>query len=129
MTDQLSQLFRVWAIRLTVFTSLIVAMLSWINDVKLLQLLIRAGVSFGVMYLLLVGTITLFIRTAIQIPEVKPLDSKIEQGEIIDFTVGDVPKNLQGKESQFPGQIDQNLSSGLPDSEQQAEIVRRMGWN
>lgn len=130
MTDQQSELFRIWAVRLSVVTTLIVILLSWMNDVKLLQLTIRAGFAYGVMYVLLVGTITLFDRTSLQTPQNKTLDSEVGYGGVIDFSVGDdEPQNLEGQESQFPGQVDQSLSSGFPNSERQADVVRRMGWD
>lgn len=129
MTDQQNELFRMWAVRLCLVTTLIVVVLSWINEVKMLQLIIRAGVAYGVMYLLLVGALTLFDRTALEIPEKKPVDSEVGYGEVIDFSVGDDEAlNNEGQKSQFAGQVDQSLSSGLPDSERKAEIVRRMGW-
>ena len=130
MTDQLRELYRVWTMRLSVVTTLIVVLLSWGNEVKTLQLIVRAGVAFGVMYFLLVGTLSLFNKTATKMPQEKPVETKVGPGGVIDFAVGDdEPQNLQVQESRFPGQVDQNLSSGLPDSEQQAEIVRRMGWD
>lgn len=130
MTDRQSDLFRMWAVRLCLVTTLIVILLSWINEVKMFQLIVRAGVAYGVMYLLLVGTLTLFDRTALQIPEKKTRDSEEGYGAVIDFSVGDdEPQKLEGPKPQVAGQVDQSLSSGLPDNKQKAEIVRRMGWD
>jgi hypothetical protein len=46
-----------------------------------------------------------------------------ERGAILDVAVG--------QEEMAPplaGQVDADLSEGLPDAEKQAEMVRRMGW-
>jgi len=125
-----SELFRVWAMRLSLVTTLIVVSLSWINGVRMVDLIVRAGVSFGVMYLLMVGILSLFERTATQKPEPEQLNPDSGRGGVIDFSVGDdESQESMVQESKVPGQVDQDLSAGLPDSERQAEIVRRMGWD
>ena len=122
------ELYQLWAMRLSIVTTVIVVMLSWINRLSLLNLMVRAGVSFGVMYLLMIGILNLFERTAPSETENRQPDLDSGYGDI-DFSVGDVELlGAQGHEAEFPGQIDRDLSSGLPDSKQQAEIVRRMGW-
>lgn len=129
MAVQNIELLQVWAMRLSLVTTLVVVLLSWINGVMIVDLMVRAGVSFGVMYLLTVGILSLFERTASQEPQSEQSSSDSGRGGIIDFSVGD--DELQGSHSQdskLPGQVDQDLSAGLPNSEQQAEIVRRMGW-
>lgn len=129
MAVQNRDLFQVWAMRLSLGTTLIVVLLSWINGVRMLDLMVRAGISFGVMYLLMAGILSLFERTGSQKSEAEQSDADIGRGGVIDFSVGD--DELQQplvQDSKLPGQVDQDLSAGLPDSEQQAEIVRRMGW-
>ena len=130
MAAQNRELYQLWAMRLSMVTTVIVVMLSWINRLSLLNLIVRAGVSFGVMYLLMTGILNLFERTAIPETENSQPDSDSGCGNNIDFSVGDVELlGAEGQEAEFPGQIDRDLSSGLPDSKQQAEIVRRMGWD
>ncbi|ODA42500.1 hypothetical protein [Desulfosporosinus sp. BG] len=122
-----SKLFQVWALRLAIITTFIVVLLSWLNGVRIFDLIVRAGVSFGVIYLLMVGTYSLFERTAPPKPEDEHSDSG--RGGFIDISVGDDQLHTSPvQDSRFPGQVDQDLSAGLPDSERQAEIVRRMGW-
>jgi len=129
MALQNSELLQVWALRLSIATTFIVVSLSWINGVMLVDLMVRSGVSFGVMYLLTVGILSLFERTAPQEPQSELTESDSGCGGIIDFSVGgDEPQRLQPQDSKLPGQLDKDLSAGLPDSKQQAEIVRRMGW-
>ncbi|MBP1759503.1 MAG: hypothetical protein H6Q63_420 [Firmicutes bacterium] len=130
MTIQNRELYQVWATRLALITTIIVVLLSWINELGFLDIIVRAGVSFGVIYLLLIGSLTLFERTAPQKPQDNQSDLDLNCGRNIDFSVGDDENfSLESKDDGFPGQIDRDLSSGLPDSERQAEIVRRMGWN
>ncbi len=132
MVVEYRELCQVWAMRLSAITMIIVVLLSWLNELRILDLVIRAGVSFGVMYLLMVGSLRLFEKTSLQTDQNLPFDSETGPGGVIDFSVGDddvEPQKLQVPDSRFPGQVDQNLSSGLPDSERQAEIVRRMGWD
>lgn len=123
-------LYQVWAMRLSIGTMTIVVLLSFLNQIQLFDVIIRAAVSFGVMYILTNGTITLFERTAPRKSQECEIDKDNGRGGNIDFSVGD--DELQGsleQDPQFPGQVDRDLSSGLPDSERQAEIVKRMGWS
>lgn len=136
MAVQNNEVYQVWAMRLSIFTTIVVVLLSWINGLKVLDLIVRAGVSFGVMYLLTVGSLSLFERTAPQKPENIQTDLDPSCGGNIDFTLGDDDLahsddellGSPGQDTKFPGQIGRDLSSGLPGSERQAEIVRRMGW-
>jgi len=129
MAVQNSVMFQLWAMRLSLATGLIVVLLSWLNGVGMVDLIIRAGVSFGVMYLLMAGFLSLFKRMASPELENEQPHSASECGGVIDFSVGDDElQKTQVQDSKLPGQVDQDLSAGLPDSERQAEIVRRMGW-
>ncbi|HWQ43411.1 MAG TPA: hypothetical protein VN456_15435 [Desulfosporosinus sp.] len=132
MAVRSSELLQVWGMRLSLATGLIVVLLSWINGVRTLDLVVRAGVSFGVMYLLTVGILSLFDKTAPPKPELETEQPSSDSGRggVVDFSVGDdeLPKP-QEEDLKLPGQVDRDLSAGLPDSERQAEIVRRMGWD
>jgi len=133
MAVQNRELFQVWAMRISLVTTLIVVLLSWINGVRMVDLIVRGGVSFGVMYLLMAGILSLFERTAPPKPKKtqnESLSSDSGRGGVIDFSVGDDELlRPEEQDSKLPGQVDKDLSSGLPDSERQAEIVRRMGWD
>lgn len=130
MIVQNRELYKVWAMRLAFVTAIIVVLLSWINELRFFNIIIRAGIAFGVIYLLMIGSLNLFERAAPQIPEDIPSESDCGRGGNIDFSVGDDEFiGPEEKNEGVPGQIDRDLSSGLPDSERQAEIVRRMGWN
>ena len=118
-----------WAMRITLTTTSIVVLLSWLNQVRILEILVRGGTSFLVMYFLMAGIRSLFEKTASQEVQVKPhsiLDGG--RGGVVDFSVGDDETSAQIQPSSFPGQVDPSLSAGLPGSKQQADIVRRMGW-
>lgn len=128
MAVQNSDLFQVWALRLSLGTALFVALLSWINGVSLVVLIVRAGVSFVVMFFLTVGFLSLFERTASPKQAKAQTSPEDSRGGVIDFTVGDEEQQESPAQNmKLSGQIDQDLSAGL-DSERQAEIVRRMGW-
>ena len=121
--------YQIWAMRFSIVTAIIVVLLSLINGIRFLNIIIRAGVSFGVIYCLITGSLELFERTAHQKPQDIQSDTTSDCGGNIDFSVGDdEPLSSQGNDAGFPGQVDRDLSSGLPDSEKQAEMVRRMGW-
>lgn len=129
MAVQSSEVYQMWAMRITLATTLIVVFLSWLNAVSIPEIIIRGGISFGVMYLLMAGILSLFEKTASQEPQnVQQSSSDVGRGGVIDFSVGEeeLPPKMQPKS--YPGQVDPNLGKGLPGSQQQAEIVRRMGW-
>ncbi|TGE40236.1 hypothetical protein E4K67_03215 [Desulfosporosinus fructosivorans] len=124
------EVYQKWVLILSLVTAIIVVFLSWINAVKTFELIVRAGVSFGVMYILMAGSLSLFERTALQEPQDSPLDSAAVYGGNIDFSVGDdQPLASEVQEERIAGQVDRDLSSGLPSSERQADIVRSMGWD
>mgnify|MGYP001179136824 FL=1 len=55
------------------------------------------------------------------------------QGEKrIDYILGELDLSTEKQDNaqhkNFPGQINQGMKEGLPDSETQAEIIRKMGW-
>lgn len=129
MIVQNKELYQVWVMRLSIVIAIIVVLLSWINGLRFFELIVRAGVSFGVMYSLMAGSLNLFEKTAPQEPQNNLPDLASGRGGNIDFSVGDDEYlGPQGQDA-VSGQIDRNLSSELPDSERQAEIVRRMGWD
>lgn len=143
MATQNSEVYQIWAKRITLATTLIVVGLSWVNDVTILDLIIRGGISFGIMYSLMAGILSLFRNTASEVNK-DYLKSSAEEGTtdmgrggVIDFSVGDEGSQPEIKpefepeikSANFAGQVDPNLSKGLPGSAQQAEIGRRMGWN
>ena len=129
MTSQNNDRVRVWIFRISIGTTLIVVLLSWSNALKLFDLVVRAGVSFGVMFLLLAGISSLFEKTALPAFQKGTSDSGSERGSLIDFSVGEEDiLRPQSSASGFPGQVDSSLGNGMLDGEQQAEIVRRMGW-
>ncbi|MFZ3129655.1 MAG: hypothetical protein WA125_00750 [Desulfosporosinus sp.] len=129
MAVQNNVVYQTWAMRITMATTLIVVVLSWINAVRIPDIIVRGGISFGVMYLLMAGILSLFERTASQEPQNEQPSSDSGRGEFIDISVGD--DELQTppvQDTRFAGQVNPGLSEGIPDGERQAEIVRRMGW-
>lgn len=123
--------YQIWAMRITLTTTSIVVLLSWINEVRTVDIIVRGGTSFGIMFFLMAGIRSLFEKTASQEPLSSLQASKDDgRGGIVDFSVGD-DEELKAEihPSSYPGQVDPSLSTGLPGSKQQAEIVRRMGWD
>ena len=135
MAVQDSEFYQIWSTRITLSTTLIVVVLSWLNAMTILDIILRGMVSFGVMYFLMAGIHSLFKNTATQKPKnilkssTKESSLEAGRGGVIDFSVGDEEIKPQAQKAGFPGQVDPNLSKGLPGSQQQAEIVRRMGWD
>ncbi|KLU65035.1 hypothetical protein DEAC_c30020 [Desulfosporosinus acididurans] len=118
--------FTVWLMRISIVVALIVALLSWINGVEIFNVIVRAGVSFGIMFLLLIGTLRAFEKTAL--PQPGPDKNEAGRGGLVDFSVGEDDLTSFMQSSDVPGQVDKDLSLGLPDSKKQADIIRRMGW-
>jgi len=135
MAVQNSEIYQIWSTRITMATTLIVVVLSWFNAETILDIIIRGGISFGVMYFLMAGIRSLFENTAPQKPKSSVKSSMPDsttaaaRGGVIDFSVGDEEPRPLAQKASFPGQVDPNLSKGLPGSQQQAEIGRRMGWD
>ena len=130
MTVRNNEVYQIWVMRISLATTLIVVVLSWINGMRIPNLIVRGGISFGVMYLLMAGILSLFEKTASKEPQIKRQTSSAgSRGGVIDFTVGDDEHKVQSEDSSCPGQVDPSLSKGLLGNKQQAEIVRRMGWD
>lgn len=121
--------YQLWSFRLCLITAAVVILLSWMNGLGLKDLVIRGGVSFGIMFIIFAGIINLFEKTGASIPENIVPGAAMERGALLDIAVGDdQSQEFQSQNSYYPGQVDQNLSVGLQDSRRQADIVRRMGW-
>ncbi|HEY8875202.1 MAG TPA: hypothetical protein VIM32_00730 [Desulfosporosinus sp.] len=135
MAVQNSVVYQSWSRRITLATTFIVVVLSWLNEVRIPDLIIRGVISYGVMYFLMAGILSLFENTASQEPKNSLKSSTADslkeagRGGVIDFSVGDEEPKPQTQPENYPGQVDPNLRKGLPGSQQQAEIVRRMGWD
>ncbi|WP_407307352.1 hypothetical protein [Desulfosporosinus sp. SB140] len=128
MTTQISELIKTWTLRISLATALIVALLSWFNGVRSFDLVIRTGLSFGILYLLFSSILMAYQKTSLPEPQLEQTSPPPERGGVIDFSVGDEVPSTDSDESLFPGQVDPSLSIGLEDSKRKADIVRRMGW-
>ena len=69
MAVQDSEFYQIWSTRITLSTTLIVVVLSWLNAMTILDIILRGMVSFGVMYFLMAGIHSLFKNTATQKPK------------------------------------------------------------
>lgn len=138
---------RVWAWRFALGIAFIVGILSWKTGVSFLWIMIRIIFSYLLMYGLSYGSLYVFKKNSI-LPNEDNLDSSRDgntnnlSGALLDVAVGqedeqwDMPpadeqeKNIsQGKSvSLRAGQLNADLSQGMPDTEKQADMVRRMGW-
>lgn len=127
---------RLWAWRLAVAASLLVAVLTALAGRGLTATVIRTGIAWILIYALAWVSIKLFEQT-----DVRPAAEQIK-GSRLDIAVGlddqmptaaggeaDAGAEIKGQTSDtFPGQVTPELAGGLGDAEKQAEIVRRMGW-
>ncbi len=121
-----------WIVRFAVGAGIVVGMLSWINGISLGWLIFRIVLTFVLIYFLCEGSMLLFTRNAPERAEDISLDDQKlvhnegeNKGSILDIALGD---DDAGVPLPAPGQVNASLSSGTVTSEQQAEIVRRMGW-
>jgi len=132
----------VWAWRLALVVSLVVALLSVVSGVSFLQVVLRAILGFAIIYGISELSLYLFDKTGISSePDIGAfLDIAVGQEEelpLVPSEQGEVSGNPYGQtgysagrigRSPIPGQVNQELTQGLPSEEKQAEIVRRMGW-
>lgn len=140
--QQLEQV-RLWLLRFSLLTAAAIALLSWHSGVRPGAIVLRTAAAFAIMYSLTIGSLKLFEKWAAQDDDAGNGDSR---GVLLDVALGDespgtalTPADLNGEKTLgvnqnaqsnvvHPGQVDPGLAGGLPDHEQQAEIVRRMGW-
>lgn len=142
---------RLWSKYLALVTAILICLLSWNNGINLGWILFRAASAFLVIYSLTLGSIVLFLKTAYPDSEVEVHEQNINQGTFIDISLGD--ESVEQVENSYeidqkpdlnenesvPGtgkigvgtyarQVDPALASGVVSHQQQADIVRRMGW-
>jgi hypothetical protein len=139
---------RVWTWRLALFVAFIVALLSYLGGVSFLWIVFRSILAYGLIYGLSEIGVYLFEKTGIN----EDFNSDVNLGALLDIAVGEEgeqpsldfdsgeevilgqPNALNGyssggvEQTPIPGQVTQDLAQGLPNEQQQAEIVRRMGW-
>lgn len=132
----------VWARRLALMVSLVVALLSVLSGVSFLRVVLRAILGFALIYGMIELSLYLFEKTSTSEPEVGALldiavgqegelsSGSPEQGEDTYGTSYGPTGYPTGRigQSPLPGQVNQELTQGIPSDEKQAEIVRRMGW-
>lgn len=149
MENQSYESLRVWVWRLSAAAAFLVGILSFSRGVGFFWIMLRILLTFVILYGLSEGSIFLFEQGG---AECSPEEAK---GKLVDFVVGaeiaaadSEKENILirtagsgpdgrtagtgvsvSKVQGFPGQVEPGLAQGLPDTEQQAKIVRRMGWN
>lgn len=92
MTLENSEIYEIWALRISLAVAFIVIVISWWNKVHLPYILIRGVVSFGVMYSLLAGSLYLFKKTALseESGDQAELPNQDDgRGGFIDASIGD----------------------------------------
>ncbi|MFZ3101235.1 MAG: hypothetical protein WA131_10540 [Desulfitobacteriaceae bacterium] len=142
---------RLWSKYLALVTASLICLLSWKNGVTLGWTLVRAASAFLVIYSLTLGSILLFMKTAYPDSDEEVLEQKLNQGTLIDISLGDdsverventysIDQKPDFNENEsvleadkigvgtYAGQVDPALVSGVG-HQQQADIVRRMGWD
>ncbi|WP_425806984.1 hypothetical protein ACHOLT_07620 [Desulfitobacterium sp. Sab5] len=138
---------RIWAWRFALGTAVIIGILSWKTGVSFLRIMIRIIFSYLLMYGLSYGSLYGFKKTGILEKE-DNANSLVERavnntsGAFLDVAVGqedsqwDIPRDTEQEQDNsseknsalIAGQLNADLSQGMPDTEKQAEMVRRMGW-
>lgn len=146
MADLDREKIKIWILGFAVATAFFVGILSWNGGVLFPQLLLRSGLAFIVMFGLGMGGLILFEQGGVR----EAPNSGRAKGSLIDIAVGDQAASSdedmvaeeegpitergqtgpvsQGTVENLAGQVKPSLQQGLPDSEAQADIVRRMGW-
>lgn len=148
MADLDREKIKMWILGFAVLTAVFVGVLSWSGGVLFPQLLLRIGMAFTVMFGLGMGGLILFEQGGVK----ETSGNGRAKGSLIDIAVGEgeqastlqedavaeaaEPNAQRGRNSRMsreeaenlPGQVKPSLHKGLPDSEAQADIVRRMGW-
>ena len=125
----------------------LVGILSWMTGVSFLWIKIRIIFSYLLIYGLSYGSLYVFKKNSIFHSE-DNLDSSRDRnvnnlsGTLLDVAVGqedeqwDMPPAAEQEMNISPaqrvslraGQVNADLSQGMPDTEKQADMVRRMGW-
>lgn len=134
---------RVWGKCFAGLVAGLVAFLSWQGGWPLFWSILRVGAAFLLLYLLWEGSLYLFEKTALQ-KNLEFADQKEEisqENEIfsddqgVDADVSEEEQHSTEKKNRLdagsqkvPGQVQTHLTEGLSDPENQAEVVRRMGW-
>lgn len=124
-----------WIVRLSVAVGIIVGILSWKNGITFGWLIFRVALSIAVIYVLCSGSVALFIKNgpdALDDLDNSDISGQLHtnepgKGNILDVALGD-DDGGERPAAPSPGQVDSSLRSRSVSSEQQAEIVRRMGW-
>lgn len=138
---------RIWAWRFALGTAVIIGILSWKTGVSFLRIMIRIIFSYLLMYGLSYGSLYGFKKTGILEKEDNANSSEDigvnhSAGAFLDVAVGQedlerhIPDDKEQETNNSPGksgtlragQLDADLSQGMPDTEKQADMVRRMGW-
>jgi hypothetical protein len=139
---------RLWFRDLSLFTALVVGILSWLNGNDFGRIIFKVIITFLVIYGLVVGCLTFFRKTALDIDE--EIVQQNYKGTLLDISLEDnvadqngdtmniQNSNLNGINSDsnenetgpglHAGQVDPAFISGVISHKQQADIIKRMGW-
>ena len=130
MSKLITEEILLWIWRGSLFVAILVGMLSWKNGIMLTLCVLRAALTFIVLYRLTTGLVYLFQKAA-------PSGSVVgiggsDKGIVFDTLVG--LEGAEGLETErldskiSPGQIQPGLGKELLDRERQSEILQRMGF-
>ncbi|HWQ71486.1 MAG TPA: hypothetical protein VN370_04110 [Desulfitobacteriaceae bacterium] len=143
---------RLWFRNLSLFTAFVVCLLSWLNGNDFVRIIFKTGITFLVIYGLTVGCLVFFRKTA-NLEFNEEIDQENHQGTLLDVSLGDEVTDQNGdseitdQDSKFnglntglhenkretdvgrpAGQVDPAFINGTISHQQQADIIRRMGW-
>lgn len=123
-----NETLRIWAWRLALATAIIVGILSWLTKVSFLWVMLRMIFTFLLMYGLSYASLYGFEKAAS--PSEDDLEKDSFEGEVNEGRGAflDVAVGQEDMDTPLAGQVDADLSEGLPNAEKQADMVRRMGW-
>jgi len=114
-----SDTVRTWAWHIALAVSVLISLLSLKAGISFLFSILRAILSFCLIYGISAMALVTFNKTG------SPMKEE-SLGTLLDITVGQDDHSAAKKP--IAGQVNLELTKGLPDAEQQAEIIRRMGW-
>ncbi|MHB8126795.1 MAG: hypothetical protein ACYDEJ_14410 [Desulfitobacteriaceae bacterium] len=124
---------RLWSRDLSLVAAILISLLSWIKGITFGWIVVRAIITFLVIYGLTLVSVVLFVKTAYSDLEEEVIGQNHNQGTLIDISLGkDVVDQIENTSEigvgAYAGQVDPDLASGVVSHRQQADIVRRMGW-
>ncbi|NLM20981.1 MAG: hypothetical protein GX207_04445 [Peptococcaceae bacterium] len=106
-------------------TAMLVMLFSVYNKYSFLVISLRTIIGFLIIYFL--GIVLHHIWNIMDVTQNPP-----QEQNRIDYILGEIhaPERQERKEQEniFPGQINKEMKDGIPDTDTQVELAKKMGW-